>query len=95
MVSFAWDMSPGKVAVKRDTLVAYSSSVSHAVNTETKNPLVVPGSVLAARRMFAIDSDVNSTTCPLTLLVATDAASSSTVGELWIKYSVSLVGMHG
>lgn len=98
MVSFAYDLNPKAPSQEREGIAKYHNSVSHAVSMETKNPLIIPSSVLSTRRTYILSAlpAVTTENAPVGVLIANSSGTSTdVVGELWVRYNVTLTGSHG
>jgi len=92
MITVAWDMEPASKAQSRDHILKYGANINHAVTADTRNALNVPTAILNARRQYIISENADYDTCPLTVLAASSASPNTSVGEIWIRYNVTLIG---
>lgn len=89
-----WNWSAGTPT--RETVVAKTPAFDHAVWQDTrKQPMILPASKLASRKEYLLDSAQTQDTGPGQIVYAAQSTvmdKEKFLGELWIRYDITLFG---
>lgn len=89
-----WDPRPANYGVTRSKVVSLTPVCDHPVWQSTDGrPMSLPRGMLQSRRHYILSSQDLDDAAPGSLLVAVQGApAKKMVGEVWVRYSVTLLG---